>query len=98
MVRRCFWAVWFTQNINSDHYSAGVSLTQNVMKLSLPMNEKSFASGQEGVSVTLSDIIDNDMNTSNGGRPQRDSIFGELMAGMLFWLVFHLPLSVGDGN
>lgn len=86
MARRCFWAVWFTQSINSDHYLAGVSLMQNVMKLPLPMNEKSFASGQEGSYVTLSAILDNENSTSIGGqRPSRDSIFGELMAGMLFW-------------
>ena len=86
MARRCFWAIWFTQSINSDHYLAGVSLMQNVMKLALPMNEKFFISGQEGSSVTLSAILDNENSTTIGGQQFiRDSIFGELMAGMLFW-------------
>ena len=85
MARRCFWAVWFTQCINSDHSLVGLCLTHKVMSLPLPINETSFLRGQEASSVTLSAIVDKSSSTLNTVRPLRNSILGELMVAMQFW-------------
>jgi hypothetical protein len=56
--RRCFWAVWFTQCINSDHRLVGTSYDDRVMNLPLPLGETPLIQNVQQPSVTLSTVLD----------------------------------------
>lgn len=83
-MRRCFWAVWFTQCINSDHRLVGTSYDDRIMGLPLPLGEAPFNQNTQQSSVTLFDIL-NQPSELAGKEPVSPSIMAELMVLVLNW-------------
>ena len=85
--RRCFWAVWFTQCINSDHRLVGTSQDDQIMNLPLPVGEISFNENVQQPPVTLSTALKqpSDPSVINSASP---SIMAELMILILNWYNF----------
>lgn len=85
--RRIFWAVWFTQSLNSDHRLQGVSNNENAMKLPLPMSDSGYHKAIEEPLYRLSDspamysVLP--VSVSNKSR----SISAELMRLVCMWSV-----------
>ena len=86
--RRCFWAVWITNCINSDHYTVGTSSNDRVMNLPLPANDSSFHQNIQEPPVTLSTVIDGGGRVAAEGQNSSPSVIAELVRLVLIWLVF----------
>ncbi|KAJ9608820.1 hypothetical protein H2200_006591 [Cladophialophora chaetospira] len=84
-VRRCFWAVWFTQCINSDHSVVGTTYNDRVLNLSLPISETSFTDGVQQPLVNLSSVLQQHSNVADS-RPGAPSIMAELMTLIFYWV------------
>ena len=84
MARRCFWAVWFTQCINSDHRLAGISYDDRIMNLLLPLGEMPSSQIVQQSSATLSTVLNqaSKFPVKELGSP---SIMAELMVLILIW-------------
>lgn len=85
MARRCFWAVWFTRCIISDHCLTGVAFSDKMLNLALPVDEISFAHSQQAPSETLSALRVRSSKPTNTERQMRNSILAEVMILMLYW-------------
>jgi len=85
MARRCFWAVWFTRCIISDHCLTSVVFSDKMLNLPLPMDERSFAHSQQAPTETLSTLGVRSSKPSNTERQMRNSILAELMILMMYW-------------
>ena len=87
-VRRCFWAVWFTQCINSDHDALGTTYNDRVLNLPLPIAETSFTQGVPQPLVKLSTVLEQRQTTKpvtvEAATP---SILAELMTLIFYWYV-----------
>ena len=88
MARRCYWAVWYTRCIISDHCLAGIPFNDKMLKLPLPMDEMSFIRAQQAPSETLCATLDKFSSTSNKERRLGNSILAELMVLMLYWYYY----------
>lgn len=84
MARRCFWAVWFTQCINSDHRLVGTSYDNRVMNLPLPLGESLGSDAAPPSSMTLSTIF-NQISDPRAKSTASPSIMAELMVLVLNW-------------
>ncbi|KUJ09191.1 uncharacterized protein LY89DRAFT_763921 [Mollisia scopiformis] len=84
VARRCFWAVWFTQLVNSDHRLVGTSYDDQIMNLPLPLGDVTSTEDIEHSSVTLSDIL-NQRPKLPFKKPASPSIMAELMVLVLNW-------------
>ena len=82
--RRLFWAVWFTQCINSDHRFVGTSYDDRIMNLPLPQGETTFTQNVQQASVTLSTVL-NQPSKLSVKEPASPSIMAELMILILNW-------------
>ncbi|OQV04572.1 Fungal specific transcription factor domain-containing protein [Cladophialophora immunda] len=94
-VRRCFWAVWFTQCINSDHSVVGTTYNDRVMNLSLPIAESSFNEGVQQPLENLSSILQQHATfaTQKDAAP---SIMAELMTLIFYWVRIRNLVRVTD--
>jgi hypothetical protein len=83
-VRRCFWAVWFTQCINADHSVVGTTYHDRVMNLPLPIGEQSFKNSVPQPLVNLSTVLQRHLIevADNGSEP---SVMAELMTLIFYW-------------
>ena len=92
--RRCFWAIWFTQCVNSDHRFCGAFNDTQMKHLPLP-NDKSLFGAAQHTSLTLSDALDR-LSTSPG-KDFNNSIDpgfeAELMILILHWYTPPPPAS-----
>ena len=86
-VRRCFWAVWFTQCINSDHSVVGTTYNDRVMNLPLPMGETSFASSVQQPLLDLSTTTTSQYLPDADRQASAPSIMAELMTLIFYWHV-----------
>ncbi|KIV83980.1 hypothetical protein PV11_05960 [Exophiala sideris] len=86
MARRCFWAVWFTRCIITDHCLTGLGFSDKLLNLPLPMDEISFARSHQVPSETLSALLVRSSKPSNTERQLRNSILAELMILALYWV------------
>lgn len=83
-MRRCFWAVWFTQCINADHTSMRSYYIDRIMDLPLPIDETSFSQRARPQSYTFANVL----NGSTSVQPRQTdntSIMAELMILILHW-------------
>lgn len=85
MARRCFWAVWFTRCIITDHCLTGLGFTDKLLNLPLPMDEASFARCRQAPTETLSALLLRSSKPSSTERQTRNSILAELMILALYW-------------
>ncbi|KEF52228.1 uncharacterized protein A1O9_11855 [Exophiala aquamarina CBS 119918] len=84
VMRRCFWAVWFTQCINADHSATGLPQSERILNIPLPIGEAAFNDLSEQPLTTLSEMYHqpNNRSTEQAAAP---SIMAELMTLMLNW-------------
>lgn len=91
IARRCFWAVWFTQCINSDNQLTDIVFSDQVMNLPLPISESSFLrSRPERTLRSLSLMHDTPTNAADTDALAKPSILSELMGIMFYWSVLSL--------
>lgn len=85
--RRTFWAVWFTQSLNSDHRLQGVSNNETVMNLQLPMSEIGYLKAIEEPHHKLSDTLVTSTMLPVPVTKNSQSISAELMHLVFLWSV-----------
>lgn len=87
--RRCFWATWLTNCINSEHYARGTSINKRIMDLPLPMDSHSFRTATRTPLVTTRLALDElDSWALSHDRPQHlPSVMAELVKLMMIWQV-----------
>lgn len=86
LLRRCFWAVWFTQCINSDHGLQGPSYVDRVMRLPLPIGETSYVQNVQEPLRTMETVMETLSHRHlNQDSPSSPSIMAELMFLMMNW-------------
>lgn len=96
VIRRCFWAVWFTQCINADHSATGLPQSERILNLPLPIGDTAFNNLSEQPLTTLSEIYH---QPNNRPIPQAadPSIMAELMALMLSWYgIFSIVFTISN--
>lgn len=87
--RRCFWATWLTNCINSEHYTIGTSVNNRIMELPLPMDNFSFRNSVRG-KLTTSRIACEEIETgalSHDRSQAPPSVMAELVKLMMIWQV-----------
>ncbi|KIY01449.1 uncharacterized protein Z520_03001 [Fonsecaea multimorphosa CBS 102226] len=94
-VRRCFWAVWFTQCINSDHSVVGTTYNDRVMNLSLPIAENSFHEAVQQPLKNLSSVLQQH-STFASQTHAAPSIMAELMTLIFYWVRIRNLVRVTD--
>jgi len=90
-IRRCFWAVWFTQCINADHSATGLPQSERVLSLPLPIADAAYNDLTEQPLITISEIY-HQPNSRPVQQSAAPSIMAELMTLMMSWYGILLKL------
>lgn len=83
--RRIFWATWLTNCINSEHYTVGTSVNDDILNLPLPADDLSFRDGVEVPPVTTRDALEQQKSQSPKASRSPPSIMAELVKLMMIW-------------
>lgn len=82
IIRRCFWAVWFTQCINFDHCMTDTLSSNRISSLPLPMSGTAFYEVREEPLISLKT-----RESSSADAISTTSVFREHMFLVLHWSV-----------
>lgn len=64
-IRRCFWAGWVTNVVNSDHYVVGSSSDIRALNLPLPISDHAYYNGIDEPATTLASPPSSHESTPN---------------------------------
>jgi hypothetical protein len=83
--RRCFWACWIANSINSDNYVVGTSVDPQVLALPLPITDRDLHDDGSIAECTLAELMCDGIITSGVNIDARPSIMAELIKNVLLW-------------
>ena len=84
--RRIFWATWLTNCINSEHYTVGTSVNDDILNFPLPADDLSFRNSVEVPPVTTRDALEQQKTQVSDRSRAPPSIMAELVKLMMIWL------------
>jgi hypothetical protein len=85
--RRCFWATWLTNCINSEHYTIGTSVNNRIMNLALPIDDLSFRTSIQVPLTTTRNSIEHIGRSIQDEPKAPPSVMAELVKLMMIWQV-----------